>query len=147
MPWKERTHALFTPHKYRHFYLELWKISERSTEETYNLTKARIGTGKLYTVQMERNKPICAELELQRRTREKTKPISALAVWPPPQLCQGPSVLPGQHHTGRSSVRAHGLGVHPKSRPGRRALHFPTPPPTCEHSQIGWLSKKYFCLN
>ena len=50
-----------------HFYLELSKISERNTKETYNLTKARIGAGKLYSMDMEKNRPICAEMKLLER--------------------------------------------------------------------------------
>ena len=37
-----------------HFYLELSKISERTTEERDKLTKARIGTGKLYSMEIEK---------------------------------------------------------------------------------------------
>jgi len=50
-----------------HFYLELSKISERNTKETHNLTKARIGAGKLYSMEMEKNRPICAEMKLLER--------------------------------------------------------------------------------
>lgn len=50
-----------------HFYLELSKFSERNMEETYNLTKARIGTEKLYSKEMEKNRPIWAEMKLLER--------------------------------------------------------------------------------
>ena len=43
------------------------KISERNTKETHNLTKARIGAGKLYSMEMEKNRPICAEMKLLER--------------------------------------------------------------------------------
>lgn len=52
-----------------HFYLELSKIVERNTEERHNLTKARIGTGKLVSIEMEKNRPICGNEAARKKGR------------------------------------------------------------------------------
>lgn len=52
-----------------HFYLELSKIVERNTEERYNLTKAGIGTGKLVSIEMEKNRPICRNEAARKKAR------------------------------------------------------------------------------
>lgn len=105
------------------FYSKFSKISERSMEERRNLTKARTGTGGLYTVKMEKTRAIWTRWSCQEGPKGRMKPAGAchVCIWPH-NLWQTPD--PSGHKWSRGRHEDHLLASHTRSKAKHSSRHY-----------------------